>query len=229
VKVSVLMTVRDGERYLDAALRSVLDQTVAPAEVVVVDDGSTDGTRDVLATFGAAVRVVSQPAIGIASGLNRALAHARHEVIAYLDADDLWEPDAIELRVARLTSDEAAEAVGGSIIQFVSPDLEPAAAARFRVDDTPARALLLGAVIFRRESLRRLGPIDESVALAPTVDWMARARTAGIRVVWIEQVVLRRRIHTSNISITTGGPNYRGMLEVVRRHHARRKGSGGSA
>ncbi|MEA2685467.1 MAG: hypothetical protein QOE93_662 [Actinomycetota bacterium] len=230
MKVSVLMTVRDGARYLDAAIRSVLDQTVAPAEVVVVDDGSTDGTLDVLRTFGTAVTVVSQPRTGMAAGLNRALRHARHDVVGYLDADDLWEPDAIECRLARMGAPDRPEAVGGATVQFVSPDLSPTDAARFGIDGAPVRGALLGALLFRRPTLDRLRPLNESVQRAPTMDWMARARTLGLVVTWIEPVVLRRRIHTSNMSITTRGDNYQGMLEVVRRQrHRRRRAAPGAS
>jgi glycosyltransferase involved in cell wall biosynthesis len=227
VNVSVLMTVRDGERYLAAALESVLAQSVAADEIIVVDDGSVDGTVDVLRSFGRAVTVVAQPRTGMASGLNRALRHTQHDIIGFLDADDLWEPDAIELRLDRLGGADAPDAVGGAMTQFVSPDLDPAAAARFHVDGAPTRGALFGALLFRRHRFDRFGPLDESVQLAPSIDWMARARSSGLRTAWIDPVVLRRRIHVSNMSITTRGPNYGAMLEVVRRHQQRRRAAAG--
>ena len=122
--VSVLMVVRDGARYISSAVTSILEQTVPPTQVVAVDDGSTDGTAEILRSFGRSITVVSQPPSGISAALNRALRHVRHDLVAFLDADDLWEPNAIELRLTRLAESDSPEVVGGATVQFVSPEVE---------------------------------------------------------------------------------------------------------
>jgi glycosyltransferase involved in cell wall biosynthesis len=217
------MTVRNGERYLAEALRSVLDQTWPPDEIVVVDDGSTDGTPDVLREFAGDVTVLTQPPSGVAVALNRALDHATHDVIAYLDADDFWEPDAVERRLSRLQESDRPACVGGETRQFLSPELDPATAARFHVDLEPARAAVFGALLIRRDCLERVGPLDDSVLLAPAVDWIARSRRMGIATTWIDGVVLHRRIHENNSSAVSAASNYAGMFDVIRRQQRRRE------
>jgi glycosyltransferase involved in cell wall biosynthesis len=99
--VSCIVPVFNGERYLAEALDSVLGQTYRALEVIVVDDGSTDGTPAVVRTFGARVRCVTQPNAGLAAARNRGLAAATAELVAFLDADDLWLPEKIACQMER--------------------------------------------------------------------------------------------------------------------------------
>lgn len=226
--VTVVMSVRDGERYLRAALTSIFEQTVAPAQIVVVDDGSTDATSEILRSFGPSITVVRQPPSGISVAINRAMQHVEHDLVAFLDADDLWEPNAIELRLQRLAEPDLPDAVGGATVQFVSPEIDAATASRYHFDPDPTHGALFGSLIFRKQTLERYGPLDETLPLAGAVDWIARAREGGIRVAWIEPVVLRRRIHTTNISLVAGPAKATTLLDIVRAHRRRIVESQGS-
>jgi glycosyltransferase involved in cell wall biosynthesis len=99
--VSVLIPCFNGRRFIAQTLRSVMAQTYRPLEVIVVDDGSTDGSADEVKQF-ADVKLIRQQNAGAASARNVALAHSRGEFIQYLDADDLLSPDKIALQMARL-------------------------------------------------------------------------------------------------------------------------------
>ena len=90
--VSVIIPAYNVERYVGAAIESVLAQTYHPIEILVVNDGSTDGTQLVLNRFGDAITVLAQENQGLASARNRGLLAARGEFIAFLDADDVWAP-----------------------------------------------------------------------------------------------------------------------------------------
>jgi glycosyltransferase involved in cell wall biosynthesis len=224
--VSVIMTVRDGERYIAEALRSLLEQSEPPAEVVVVDDGSIDSTSDVVASFGAAITLLHQPRTGIAAGINRGLAAASHDVLGFLDADDLWAPEALGVRLAALRAEPASDGVRGAIVQFLSEDVAADISRRF--DPGPSHAALLGAMLLRRDVFDRIGRLDESVTLAPAIDWIARARLYGIRLVDIDGVVLHRRIHAANVSLVLSDEQPTGLFDVVRRQWERRRAEGPS-
>jgi glycosyltransferase involved in cell wall biosynthesis len=90
--VSVIVPTYNCAAYVRSAIDSVLAQSYAPIEVVVVDDGSTDDTLAVLSEFGDRIRVFSQANAGPAAARNRAVAQARGEYLAFLDGDDLWLP-----------------------------------------------------------------------------------------------------------------------------------------
>lgn len=102
--VSVIVPAYNAERYIADALASVLGQTCQDVEIIVVDDGSTDATADIVGTVAAGdprVRLVEQPNGGVARARNSALALARGEFVAPLDADDLWYPDKLRAQVTR--------------------------------------------------------------------------------------------------------------------------------
>ncbi len=175
--VSAVMAVRDGEQYLAEALDSILEQSVPPDEVVVVDDGSVDGTSAVLSAYGDALRVIQQAAER--SGRPRStprVAAATGTVLAFLDADDTWEPDAQRVRLERLHQPDAPDAVFGSIVQFVSPELGPDAAAAFHFDPGPTPGTLLQAMVIRRAAFDRVGQLDTTLPSAANIDWMSHAR-----------------------------------------------------
>lgn len=99
---SVVIPVFNGERFLPEAIRSALSQSLPPLEVLVVDDGSTDGTRAVAEGFGEPVRVLAQPNAGPSAARNRGARAARGEWVAFLDSDDRWEPGYLRAAAAYL-------------------------------------------------------------------------------------------------------------------------------
>jgi len=105
VNVSVVMAVRDGERYLAEALASVDAQTVAPLEVLLVDGGSRDATRAIAEGHGA--RVLEQEGDTLADAFNTGIRAARGDAIAFLSHDDVWLPRKLELQRAALARAEA--------------------------------------------------------------------------------------------------------------------------
>jgi glycosyltransferase involved in cell wall biosynthesis len=114
-KVSVVMPVRNGGRFLGEAVDSILGQTLTALELIVIDDGSDDGTASVLAGIGdARVRVLRQERLGLVTALNRGLVAARAPYVARMDADDVAMPDRLVRQVAVLEAEPAIAAVGSA-------------------------------------------------------------------------------------------------------------------
>jgi glycosyltransferase involved in cell wall biosynthesis len=196
--VSMVMPVYNGERHLEAALTSLLAQTEPPAEIIVVDDGSTDASAQVAARFGAPVRVVPTAHAGIAPARNVGVRATRGEIVGFLDADDLWTPEALHHLRARLSADPGLDVVFGHVRQFLSPELEPAEAMRLFVPDGLEPGYLVGGGLIRRRALERVGPFREDVQTGEFIDWMARARELDLSESLVEDQVLWRRVHGSN-------------------------------
>src|SRR5262249_2428536 len=100
--ISCIVPVFNGERYLREALDSILAQTYQPLELIVLDDGSTDGTAALVAGYGERIRYLWQANAGEAGARNRGLSIAQGEFVAFLDADDLWHPEKLRRQLARL-------------------------------------------------------------------------------------------------------------------------------
>jgi len=221
VSVGVVIAVRDGARYLGEALDSVLAQDPVPDEVVVVDDGSTDGLASVLECYAAPVRYVRREPMGFSCALNHGIAECRAEVLGFCDADDLWAPDKQAVQVTALNTDPDCEGVTGHVQQFVSPELAEDGTVRILHDHAmPAR--LLGAVLLRRDALDRVGPFDEELTHLANLDWFSRADQRGLRLCSVDTIVLLRRVHDANLGLRDQSGARTDMLEVLRRDRHRR-------
>lgn len=214
--VSAIIPARDGEAYLAEAIESILAQEARPAEVIVVDDGSIDGTAAVAARFGDPVRCIRRhQAGGIAAACNDGIAASRGELIAFLDADDLWTDGKLATQLAILGDELAVEAVFGHAVEFASPELSVAERAEVLVRTEPMPGRVRGTMLARRALLERIGRFDERLRVGDFVDWHARADEAGARTLLIDDVLLRRRVHGSNMG--RGGDEQRlGYVHAVR-------------
>jgi glycosyltransferase involved in cell wall biosynthesis len=223
--VSVAIAAYQAERYVHDAIASVLDQDPAPDEVVVVDDGSTDGTADVVAGFGAQVHLVRARHEGYVVALNRAIARCRGALLAFQDADDLWVPGRLARQIAALDADPALDAASGSVEMFVSPDVPAERVHRYRIPP-PMPSYQFSSLLIRRASFDRVGPIDPEAGTGATFDWVSRARAAGIRTAMLPDLLVRRRVHGSNMSRRDAAARDRGLLRALRDHRRRVAGPG---
>lgn len=124
--VSVIIPVRNGELYLAEAIDSVLKQTHPAHEVIVVDNGSTDGSRRAAERFGRLVRVIDEPVPCIARARNAGVQAASGDLIAFLDADNLWDPPKLARQIDVLERQPEVDLVFTWMRDFISPELTEA-------------------------------------------------------------------------------------------------------
>lgn len=222
ITVSVVIPALNAERYLGDAIESVLSQTHRATELLVVDDGSTDGTAAVAGAFGGPVKCISQVHGGIGSAVNRGVELARGELLASLDADDVWLPDKLSLQLEALTRRPELDLVFGLTEEFHSPDLTPAQRARLPLRSEPRPAIFRGAMLIRRASFARVGMFATNWAVGEFVEWYGRAVDAGLRSEVLDRVLVRRRLHGNNSTLmrTDAHGDY---VRVVRTTLARRR------
>ena len=223
-RVSVVIPARDVARYLGEAIDSVLEQSRPPDEVLVVDDGSLDETPALLAGYGDRIAAISQPRLGNASALNRGIAAVSGDLVAFLDADDLWTRDKLALQLPLLERDESLDAVFGLVQQFLSDDADPALADQVVVPHEPQPGISRPAMLIRRAALDRIGPFDEARSNGDFIDWYARAIEMGIRAQVPEVVVARRRIHGANMGIRQRDRQGPETLDILKASLDRRRG-----
>jgi glycosyltransferase involved in cell wall biosynthesis len=193
--VSVLMPAYEAAAYIGESIESALAQTHHELELIVVDDGSTDGSDEIARSYGAPVRVATQQH----AGEGRARAHAARlatgAYIASLDADDLWPARKLELQLAALEDPEV-DLVFGHQHQFRSPELGPEQGT-FAGEGETVPSLLAGAMLVSRANFDRVGSYSHH-QIGPAMDWLLRARELGLRERMLPEVVLRRRLHPSS-------------------------------
>ncbi|MFZ0430047.1 MAG: glycosyltransferase family A protein [Acidobacteriota bacterium] len=224
--VSAIVPVHNGAGFLAEALESILAQSHSPIEVIVVDDGSTDGTEATLRDYAGSLRVLRQEQRGAASARNRAIGIAQGDFLAFLDADDRWEPRKTERQLALLSREADVEAVFGRARQFRS-DGNPATRGSRPDLTVPAdlEGLVLGALLIRKEAFLRVGPLDESFQVGEFIEWFSRAKSRQLRWTMLDEVVLQRRIHGANQGIVKR-ELYASEYSRALRMHLRRLASG---
>lgn len=197
--VSALIVVHDGERHLAEAIESVLAQTRPAAELVVVDNASTDRSGEIARDFGGIVRVVEEPRLGVGHARNAALEAAAGEYLSFLDHDDLWEPHRLEVQLAAFEEDPDLDIVFGHVVQFLD-GVDPELAARIKVSTEPQPGLNISTILAPRRTWDRVGSWSGSEQVGEGLVWLVRANDLGLRRRMLADVVARRRIHGDNMS-----------------------------
>lgn len=198
--VSVIIPAFNAEKYIAEALQSVLLQTSPPSEIIVVDDGSTDGTREAVSKFDG-VRYVYQKNSGVAAALNLGCLLATSHYIAFISADDVWKPDKLQQQKERII-DSPHALVFGHMLNFISPELTLDEALTITCPKDPMPAYSAGTLLTRLDTFHRIGPFNEKFEIGEFVDWFGRAKDLQIEVVMIDAVVSLRRLHNRNHSKT---------------------------
>ncbi len=196
--VSVIIPAHNSQPYIQAAIDSILEQSYRPLELIVVDDGSTDSTPEIVSAYGSEVRLIRQPQQGHAAARNAGIRAARGAFLAFLDYDDLWSKDKLKLQLACFKRRPKLDLVFGHIQNFFTPEMSEAERQRITVPLDPLPGLLQGAMLARRPSFDRVGMFDETRGMGDFLDWYGRAMLAGMKSEMLPETVVYRRIHDNN-------------------------------
>jgi glycosyltransferase involved in cell wall biosynthesis len=207
----------NGERYLRPTLDSILAQTYSPIEVIVVDDGSSDGTRRVAEDCGSRVRYVFQQNGGIGSARNTGIREASGAFVAFLDADDLWLEDKIARQMARFGARLDLDLSVTAFLNFWMPEAA-ADEERFRghTISRPLTGYVVPTLLAKRSAFDRFGLFDPALRYSPGAPWMVSAVAHGAVLEALPDVLMRRRLHGANLSKTASAPSMEGLLHVIK-------------
>jgi glycosyltransferase involved in cell wall biosynthesis len=209
---SIVIPVFNQKEYVQDAIESALAQSFRDHEIIVVDDGSTDGTKAIIDQFGSRVRYIWQANQGLAGARNTGISAAKGELIALLDADDEWRPTYLEQMMSLISENPDAvvfycmaqcmDADGHDLPQFVGgPPIEPAALywKLLRAD-----FLIPSTVSFRRKPIVSVGAFDPSLRLCEDWDLWLRLLPAQ-KFVGSCRCLARYRVHGSSLSTNVEG------------------------
>ena len=215
--VSVVMPLYNAAAYVAEALDSIFAQQACPIEVIVIDDGSTDGGAAIAGRY--PLRLERQSNQGPALARNRAIALARGEIIAFLDADDRWPAGTLAAHLQHFRLEPRLDAVVGRYqLWLLDTTVTPE---RFVRHGEPKRAFGLGAGVFRRSLFDRHGGFAADY-YGEDLDWYLRLREQGAAVAEIDTVTLDYRLHRTNMTRNQHQTSD-GVMTALRRSLARRR------
>lgn len=227
--VTVVIPVYNGALYLAEAVQSVRAQSHPVARIILVDDGSTDGTPGIAAALGRdgrhpPVSYVRQENGGPAAAMNRGAALAETGLLAFQSADDIWVPEKIGWQIEALNG--GADLVFGHMQNFISPELDAAIAASLQCPPEPMPGHNASSLLTRLETFRKVGPLDERFRIGEFFEWYARANDLGLKSVMLPEVVCMRRLHGKNHSLSRKTEAV-GYAHVLKAMLDRRRGQSG--
>ena len=196
--VSVVIPIHDQASYIGEALAGVYAQDAHRLEVIVVDDGSSDGSLALAQAGFPAIRAIRQDNAGIGAARNRGVEVACGEYLAFLDADDRWPAGRLLQLVTALAALKTPAMAFGHVRHFLCPNLDSETRQRLHCPAGTAPGYFAGAMLVRLEDFRRVGPFEEDLRVGEFAGWLGRARDHGLAEAMIEDVVLERRVHVAN-------------------------------
>jgi glycosyltransferase involved in cell wall biosynthesis len=215
--ISVITPVRNGMAFLPGAIECVDSQAYSPLEMVIVDDGSTDGSLAYAKDRG--LRVLELHGVGPAAARNAGVRATDSDFVAFLDVDDLWPPDTLHRLSAALSSEPDAGFAQGLIQNF-----RVLADGSLRFFTEPYRYLNFGACLYRRSLFDQVGLLDETMRLCEDLDFLMRCWEQDVRRAVVDCVTLYYRRHPANMTAGLKGAEFGTVQAYKRRIDRTRRG-----
>ena len=216
--ISVIIPVYNGEKYLEEAIESLLNQKYEPLEIIVIDDGSTDTTATIAKSYGTALRYFYQENAGPARALNFGISEANGVFLGFIDADDLWVKQKIKRLLTPMLENPKISAVVGELQRFWIDQHQT----RHFLEKERASSLLAG--LFKRELFESVGKLNEQLYAHYDIDWYLRLNEKDYPVKYIPDVVGYYRRHGENASSTSDATeNNKAMLALLHQSILRRR------
>ena len=196
--VSVVMTAYNSEKFIEEAVLSILNQKYPALEIIVVDDGSEDGTHKLIRSYRDQMKIIYQKHSGIAAGWNRGVDEASGLFLSFLDADDLWTEDKISKQLSVFSNNPEVDISFGHAVQFREPSEDSINKNQERVYTKKQPGISAGTIMIKRQAFEQIGRFNKKWSKGIFMDWYMQAKEFGLNVHMHPDVFLRRRVHDSN-------------------------------
>jgi glycosyltransferase involved in cell wall biosynthesis len=212
MSVSVIVPTRNGARFIAETIESIANQTVAPLEIIVVDDGSTDDSARLALGASRLVRIIDTQDLGPAGARNAGIRAAKGDFLAFLDHDDLWVPDKLAWQLELLANEPESDVCVGKLRSFRGS----AGACKPDWLGEPVPGYLTITMLARRAVFETVGLLDASRPFSDSAEWFLRAEDAGIQVRLLDRVTTYHRVHGGNHSLVNGDLSRAEFLALAR-------------
>ena len=196
--VSVIIPVFNGERFIKEAIENVLSQKYPALEIIIINDGSTDGTDEIINQLSVDIRYFTQNNSGPAAARNKGIRDASGEFITFLDADDLWPENNLNIMVDEMLKNPDMEVIRG-YAQLMEVNKKSGC---YEYVGNPKESFpdYIGAAIYRKSAFEKVGLFDPMLRFGEDSDWFLRAGEMKLNIKRLEETSLYVRRHGGNMT-----------------------------
>ena len=196
--ISVIVPTYNSANYLSECIDSILGQSYDKLEIIVVDDGSTDNTKELKLYDNDRVKYYYQEHQGISYALNYAINLSKGDYISFLDADDLWHLNKLKIQLDVLLNNSNIDMVFGHIKQFISPEISDEEIKDTTSIDLKTPGYSRDTLFIRKKTFMEVGLFSKEFATGEFIEWYVRAQEIGLKSHLVQNILSSRRIHKNN-------------------------------
>lgn len=226
-KISVILSVYNGQNYVREAIDTVLTQDYPNVELVVVNDGSTDHTAQIIEAYADRLLLITQVNKGLGAGRNAGVQASNGDYLSFIDHDDCWEPCKLTRQMELIASSSEDPLVFTNVRQFICPTLTEEESLRLRVPDESMPGFIAGTLLLSRSRFNEVGGFFEINQVGEFVDWYLRAQEKKLPIQMMDDVLLHRRIHKTNMGRQAEAYDRQAYLRILKASLVRRRASSG--
>lgn len=225
LSISVIIPAFNAGDTLEETLDSVHAQSRNADEVIVINDGSDDDTQEIATKHQLDPVVINTARQGASAAINEGIKQSNGELLAFVDADDLWMRNKLELQECKLYKTPGTGLILTYMEAFICSSMAPATAQKLHFKNGPQPGFLLGTMLCHRHVFENYGDMDATLKTGYFIDWFDRIKTAGVGFHILPDVLMRRRIRSGTLSLRT--PLQNGLsadfVEIARRSIVRKR------
>lgn len=222
--ISCVIPTYNSERYLKEALESIFAQTYGPLEIIVADDGSADNTEALVSSYGGQIRFIKQTTSGPAATRNLGLNAAQGELVAFLDADDLWHPEKLSRQMVHFQNDPELDLCLTHAKLFWAETLREE---EMQFHNHPRTQPIPGysttTLLAKRSAFDRVGFFNTQYWFGDATDWLSRTIEQGLMIEMLPEVLTHHRMHESNLTRRRNEASRDEFLRIVKASLDRRR------
>ncbi|MEN8153736.1 MAG: glycosyltransferase [Acidobacteriota bacterium] len=213
--VSIIIPVFNSESYVKDAISSVIDQTFKDIEIIVIDDGSTDKSLEIISGFKGIKLIKSETNRGVSHTRNRGIRESRGEYIAFLDSDDFWINEKLDKQIKILLKNRSIEGIYGKFKNFFENGviIPEYISKQMFLRPEFGKVKNIGTLLTERKVFEKIGMFNESIRSGEDLDWFIRANDSGVNFKFVPEILMHRRLHGSNLSYDSFD-NKKYLLEI---------------
>ena len=215
--ISIIIPVYNTEKYVKEALDSIFSQTYKNFEIICIDDGSIDNSLSILESFGDKIQIIKNDKNhGTSESRNKGIHVAKGEFIAFLDADDVWTSNKLELQIKEFNNNSDLDISFTHMQCFISPELSEQAKSLRSCPSNPILGYVPSTAMIKRSSFDKVGYFDRKFKNVEFMDWINKAKEGSLNIEITKEVLLFRRIHETNLGIVDREHTRNDYLKVIK-------------